>query len=145
MTEPHWVSDGTWRLIPLHQPLPAPWGEVLSGWPLLFLSPHGSRLAVTSYIVVIPDPQQSLFLCLHPFLLFFTSLPRSPFCNTQYWSREPLVPSSSLLLLLLLLPPPTDHQTVKLWNSLWKVNSRESINNLWGSILWWGESKMSPS
>lgn len=145
MTEPHWVSDGTWRLMPLHQPLPAPQGEVLSGWPLLFLSPHGSRLPVTSYIVLIPDPQQSLFLCLHPSLLSFTSLPRSPFCNSQpicHWSGKPMLPCSILLLLLEAIE---SHRTVKLWNSLWKVNSRESINNLWGSILWWGESETSPT
>lgn len=69
MTEPQWVSDGMRRLMPLHQPLPAPQGEVCSGGPWVFLSPNGPRLLVSNYIVLLPDPQQYLFSYFHPFLL----------------------------------------------------------------------------
>lgn len=59
---------------------PSPQGEVLFGRPLLFLSPPGSRLLVTSYLLLVPDPQRSLFLCLHP--LLHTLLPsHNPFCH----------------------------------------------------------------
>ncbi|KAK5873669.1 hypothetical protein PBY51_018690 [Eleginops maclovinus] len=84
--------------MPLHQPLPAPQGEVLSGWPLLFLSPPGSRLPVTSYILLIPDPQRSLSPCRHPFLLS-THMPCCDSRPTCQWSGQPTPPCPSLLLL----------------------------------------------
>lgn len=73
---------------------------------------------------------------------FFHLSASQPICHS---SGEPTPPCTSLLLLLLLLEAIESHWAAKPWNSLRKVNSRESINNLWGSILLRGESREAPS
>lgn len=92
MTEPHWVSDGMQRLMSLHQPLPAPQGEVCSGGPLVFLSPNGPRLPVSNNTVLLSELQQYLFSYFYSLLLSTYKAYTATGLRSQLW---PVYASSS--------------------------------------------------